>query len=237
VYVRSPPIVYFAAESGWPIAGVALARTADYGRSEPAAISRSMTTVRLFLYVFGVIFIAELPDKTALAALVLATHLDPVPVFLGAAMALTVQSVVAVGAGSVLSLLPIRVVHLGSGLLFLISAIFMWRRKSDASAVHWTGGGAASAPPTFRRALWIVFVIVFLAEWGDLTQLGTAALAAHYRDPVTVFSGAMCALWAVTALAVLAGNRAGKLIDPARTKKVAAVVFVLVGALLLIGII
>jgi putative Ca2+/H+ antiporter (TMEM165/GDT1 family) len=196
-----------------------------------------VTTLQLFLYVFGVIFVAELPDKTALAALVLATHLEPIPVFLGSALALTVQSVVAVAAGSVLSLLPIRVVHLGSGMLFLVSAIFMWRRKTDGGAEHWTGDPAAAAPPTFRRALWIVFVIVFVAEWGDLTQLGTAALAAHYREPLTVFIGAMCALWAVAALAVLAGNRAGRLIDPERTKRIAAVVFALVGVLLITGIV
>ena len=196
-----------------------------------------MTTLQLFLYVFGVIFVAELPDKTALAALVLATHLEPIPVFLGSALALTVQSVVAVAAGSVLSLLPIRIVHLGSGVLFLASAVFMWRRQPDGAAAHWEIDQGSSKRPNFRRALWIVFVVVFVAEWGDLTQLGTAALAAHYRDPLTVFLGAMCALWAVAALAVLAGNRAGRLIDPERTKKIAAVVFALVGVLLITGIV
>lgn len=78
---------------------------------------------------------------------------------------------------------------------------------------------------------------MYVAEWGDLTQLATAALAAHYRDPLTVFIGAMCALWAVAALAVLAGNRAGRLIDPERMKKIAAVVFALVGVLLMTGIV
>ena len=196
-----------------------------------------MTTLQLFLYVFGVIFVAELPDKTALAALVLATHLEPIPVFLGSALALTVQSVVAVAAGSVLSLLPIRIVHLGSGVLFLTFAFFMWRRQPDGRAAHSEIEQGSSTRPNFRRALWIVFVVVFMAEWGDLTQLGTAALAAHYRDPLTVFLGAMCALWAVAALAVLAGHRAGRLIDPERTKKIAAVVFALVGVLLITGIV
>ena len=75
---------------------------------------------------------AELPDKTALAALVLATRHKPLPVFLGAAAALTVQSLVAITAGELLSLLPARGVHIGAGLLFLGSAWFMWRRKEEA---------------------------------------------------------------------------------------------------------
>ena len=196
-----------------------------------------MTTLQLLLSVFGVIFVAELPDKTALAALVLATHYDPLPVFVGAGLALTVQSVVAVAAGGVVSLLPARAVHVGAGLLFLVAAVFMWRRPGDAGAEHWKVKQGPNAPSTFRRALGTVFVVVFVAEWGDLTQLGTAALAAHYHDPLTVFSGATLALWAVAALAVFVGTKAGKFLDPARTKKVAALVFAVIGVLLFVGFI
>src|SRR5947209_16078713 len=85
----------------------------------------------LFATVFGVIFLAELPDKTALAALVLATRHRPLPVFLGASLALTVQSVIAVACGALLSKLPSQWVHIGSGLLFLVCAVLMWIRKHD----------------------------------------------------------------------------------------------------------
>jgi putative Ca2+/H+ antiporter (TMEM165/GDT1 family) len=78
--------------------------------------------------------------------------------------------------------------------------------------------------------------VVFLAEWGDLTQLATAALAARYRAPVTVFAGATCALWAVTAIAVFVGHRAGKLLDPDLIQKIAAVIFAGLGVCLLIGV-
>lgn len=194
-----------------------------------------MNTLRLLLSVFGVIFVAELPDKTALAALVLATHYEPLPVFLGAGLALTVQSVVAVAAGGLLSTLPARVVHVAAGLLFLVCAVLMWRRQGDGGAEHWEVKQDASAPPIFRRALGTVFVVVFVAEWGDLTQFGTAALAAHYHDPLTVFWGATLALWAVAALAVFVGNKAGRSLDPVRTKKVAAVLFAALGVLLTAG--
>ena len=192
-----------------------------------------MPTLQLFLSVFGVIFVAELPDKTALAALVLATRYRPAPVFFGAALALTVQSLVAVVAGEILALLPARPVHVGAGLLFLLFAVLMWRRKQEEEPDAELG---ATREPTFLRATATVFSVVFLAEWGDLTQLGTATLAARYAQPITVFCGATLALWSVTGIAVFIGHRAGKLLHPERMQKIAAVVFAVLGVLLTAGI-
>jgi putative Ca2+/H+ antiporter (TMEM165/GDT1 family) len=87
----------------------------------------------------------------------------------------------------------------------------------------------------FTRAFARVFVVVFIAEWGDLTQFGTAALAARYHDPFTVFWGATLALWTVAAIAVFVGNKAGTLLDPNRTRIVAAGVFAVIGTLLIVG--
>ena len=190
---------------------------------------------RIFATVFGVIFIAELPDKTAVAALVLATRHRPMPVFLGTALALVVQSLVAVAAGGLLSLLPARPVHIAAGLLFLVSAVFMWRRDEEEEETR--DANDTGKPEEFRRALWKSFLVVFIAEWGDLTQLGTAALAARYRAPVTVFLAASCALCAVAALAVFLGNRLSAVIHPRHTQRAAAIVFVLLGVGLLSGLI
>jgi putative Ca2+/H+ antiporter (TMEM165/GDT1 family) len=180
--------------------------------------------------VFGTIFVAELPDKTAVATLVLATRFRPWPVFLGTALALTVQSVFAVAAGKLLSLLPARPVHIGAGALFIVSAVVMWRRRTEDD-----DGNPAQAP-TFLRALSSTFGVVFVAEWGDLTQLGTAALAARYGRPLSVFAAATAALWVVAAIAVFLGSRASKLLRPERTKKVAAAAFVVLGVLLVLGV-
>src|SRR5207245_6264957 len=73
--------------------------------------------------VFGVIFLIERPDKTALATLILATKHRPLPVFIGAGAAFVVQTVVAVAAGSIFSLLPRDAVRIGAGLLFLVLAV------------------------------------------------------------------------------------------------------------------
>lgn len=186
--------------------------------------------VHTLLSVFAVVFVAELPDKTALASLVLATRHPPAPVWVGASLALTLQSLVAVAAGSLFALLPTRAVHLASGAAFLISAIFMWRRHDEADLTRDRDRGTG-----FWRSFATTFGIVFIAEWGDLTQVGTAALAAHYRAPLTVLVGSAVALWAVAGIAVFIGNRAAKLLDPTRTKRIAALVFVVVGLALVTG--
>ncbi len=120
---------------------------------------------RLFATVFGVIFVAELPDKTALATLLLATRYKPLPVFLGAALALTVQTIVAVAAGGMLSLLPARPVHIGAGVLFVLSAVVMWRRRNPETTELGTPK-EEKREPTFPRALVSTFSVIFIAEWG-----------------------------------------------------------------------
>ncbi len=193
-------------------------------------IARQMLST--LLSVFGIIFVAELPDKTALASVVLATRYRALPVWLGASCALTVQSIVAVAAGSLFALVPARAVQIVCGLAFLVSAVLMWRRHGDDEEQ-----AAQDASASFGKVFASTFGVIFIAEWGDLTQIGTAALAAHHHAPFTVFAGATAALWSVTALAVFVGNRAAVLLNPEKTKRVAAVVFALVGIALLAGLI
>jgi putative Ca2+/H+ antiporter (TMEM165/GDT1 family) len=186
----------------------------------------------LFATVFGVIFIAELPDKTALAALLLATRHRPLLVFVGASLALTVQSIIAVAAGSLLAQLPSSIVHVASGLLFIACAVLMWVRRQDDDAASSTAHDATG----FWRALGSVFMVVFVAEWGDLTQIGTAGFQAKYHAGLTIFAASSLALWCVAAIAVFVGNRAGRLLEPALTQRVAAVVFAIIGVLLVAGV-
>jgi putative Ca2+/H+ antiporter (TMEM165/GDT1 family) len=198
----------------------------------PFARDVSMPTfLTIVLSVYGLVFVAELPDKTALAALVLATRHKALPVFVGSAAALAVQSLVAVAAGQLLTLLPARVVHVTAGVVFIVSAVLMWIRHEDAD-----GEGVDEAKlKGFWATTWTVFVVVFIAEWGDLTQLATAALAARYAAPVAVFVGATAALWSVAGIAAFVGNKAGKLLSASTTQRVAAVLFAVVGLALVIG--
>ena len=164
-----------------------------------------MHALRIAAYVFVVIFVAELPDKTALAALVLATRRKALPVFLGSSLALTVQSAIAVLAGRLLSLLPERAVHYGAGAVFFVSAAVMWVRKEeeDEEAGDTKDGEASGLPASALRDLATSFGVVFVAEWGDLTQFATAAFATREHAPWVVFVAATLALWCVT------GHRGG----------------------------
>jgi Ca2+/H+ antiporter, TMEM165/GDT1 family len=78
--------------------------------------------------------------------------------------------------------------------------------------------------------------VIFLAEWGDFTQLATAALEAKYRSPLTILLAAVLALWCVTALAIMLGHRLKQLIRPALLQKIAALAFALVGIVLVLGL-
>ena len=104
----------------------------------------------------------------------------------------------------------------------------MWRSKDEEAEQAWTSG-STRLEPSFKSAFFKAFAIVFLAELGDLTQLGTAALAARFRSPLTVFSASALALCTVSALAVFMGNRLSRLINPVHVQRVAALVFALLG--------
>jgi len=197
-----------------------------------------VSSLALFFYVFGIIFVAELPDKTALAALVLATRHKPTPVFAGTALALAVQSAVAVLAGSLFALLPARPVHIVAGIVFIISAGVMFFKKEEAPEAAGEADDAKGPkrPPTFLRTAGTAFTVVFLAEWGDLTQIGTAALQARYKAPAVVFFASTLALCSAAAVAIVVGNRAAKYLNPVMVEKVAAVAFALVGVALVFDV-
>ncbi len=185
--------------------------------------------------VFAVIFLIELPDKTALAALLLATRHRPLPVFFGAAAAFVVQSVVAVAAGSLLGLLPREPIRIGAGILFLLLAALIVRQNLQKSESDHTAT-VEREEQRHRRPLVTAFTVVFIGEWGDLSQLATAALQARYRDPVVVFTAATLALWLVAAMAVALGNRLGAWIPQRPLQLAGAGVMVLVAIALISGL-
>jgi putative Ca2+/H+ antiporter (TMEM165/GDT1 family) len=186
----------------------------------------------IILSTFVIIFIAELPDKTALAALVLATKYRASQVILGAWLAFVVQTVVAVAAGSVLTLLPEQPIRIAAGLGFLIFAYFAYIRKEE-QVEHEEEVEVSRAKK--NRPVWITsFLVLFAAEWGDLTQLATAGLVAHQGHGLSVGIGAILALWSVTLVAVFAGSQLNKIISPERLNTLSAVLFGLIGIFIIV---
>lgn len=155
---------------------------------------------------FAVILLAELPDKTMVATVVLATRYRRLAVWLGVGVALGVQTGIAVTAGGLLSLLPTQVTLTITAVLFTIGAGYML-----VTGVRSRAGGRGDEPSTaattsFWRMFAISFGVLFAAEWGDLSQLFTAGLAAQSGAPLSVFLGAWAALLTVSGLAVLLGT-------------------------------
>lgn len=161
---------------------------------------------------FAAIFIVELPDKTFLATLVLSTKYRPLFVWIGVGLAFMVQTLVAVAFGRAISLLPTDLVRGVAGVMFLIGALVLFRTarqttSAEAVAEDYDNIGA-TAPPTLSpmRMVATSFLILFAAEWGDLSQILTLTLAAKYDAPLSVFIGAWSALLTVSALAILVGR-------------------------------
>jgi putative Ca2+/H+ antiporter (TMEM165/GDT1 family) len=154
--------------------------------------------------VFGLIFVAELPDKTAIASLILGTKYQARWVFTGVAAAFAIHVVIAVTAGAVIAQLPHRPVEAAVGVLFLLGAIALWRRNEEEDDTESVGELPANVG--FARVSAMAFGVIFLAEFGDLTQILAANLAAHYQAPIPVGIGAILGLWAVALLAILGGK-------------------------------
>jgi putative Ca2+/H+ antiporter (TMEM165/GDT1 family) len=174
------------------------------------------------LAVFPVIFIGELPDKTMFASLVLATRGKPLHVWFGAAAAFFVHVVIATTIGVALfNVVPHHVLEGIVAVMFLVGAVFALReRNADGGAGEALAAGEAARHGVVLTA----FVVIFLAEWGDLTQILTANLAARYHSALSVGLGATLALWAVAGIAVASGQTLLRFVRVQTIRTVTAVV-------------
>jgi putative Ca2+/H+ antiporter (TMEM165/GDT1 family) len=185
---------------------------------------------------FATVFLAELPDKTMIATIVLSARFHrPLAVWAGAASALTLQMVIAVAAGQLLRLLPDRPVRFAVAAMFAVGAVVLWRSQSAAEDAdeHVDAAAPVGTRLSFRRIAATVFGVVFVAEWGDLTQLATASLATT-RPPLSVLLGASLAMISVSAIGVVAGRALLRVLPERLLHRAAAVVFAALAVLFFI---
>ena len=135
---------------------------------------------------FALVLPAELPDKTALASLMLGSKYRPSYVFSGVAAAFAVHVLLALIAGSLLTLLPHRALSIIVAVLFGLGAVVLIRGRKDADEAIKED---KETPPTFLRVAVTSFLVIFIAEFGDLTQILIVNLAAKYHDPLAVGLG------------------------------------------------
>jgi putative Ca2+/H+ antiporter (TMEM165/GDT1 family) len=176
--------------------------------------------------VFPVIFLGELPDKTMFATLVLAARGRPAAVWVGAAAAFAVHVVIAVAVGAALfAIVPHRPLEGLVAAMFLLGAVYSYRIRDK---------GAEDASITASGSAWRVCAraaaVIFVAEWGDLTQILTANLAARYHDPLSVGLASLAALWAVAAIAVVSGANILRVLSVRTLRLVTAVVLLALAA-------
>ena len=176
----------------------------------------------VLLSAFGLVFLLELPDKTAYTVLILSTRNRPLPVLAGAMLAFTAQSGLAVLLGTLLRRLPERLIEWGAiGLLAGFGLLLLFGK--DAKVVE-------EQPRNDRRVFFTSLVLVFLAELGDATQIATAALVARLGERWSVFVGATLALWAVAAIAVSVGRQLGDRIPKRVLRRAAGTIFIVLAA-------
>jgi Ca2+/H+ antiporter, TMEM165/GDT1 family len=184
----------------------------------------SLTAV---LATFVAVLPAELPDKTILATLILSSRYRPGVVFCGAAAAFLAQVVIGVTAGGALSLLPHHLIEGLAAVAFLVGAVLLWRQKDEDEDTDDEDSGRDGQRTGFWPVFGTSFGVVFLAEFGDLTQFMTVSLAARFHDPVAVGIGATLALWVAAAVAVTLGWRVLKIVPMHLLTRFAAVVMVI----------
>ncbi|MEV3972549.1 TMEM165/GDT1 family protein [Streptomyces sp. NPDC050698] len=183
-----------------------------------------MISLTVTAVVFGVVFLAELPDKTALAGLVLGTRYRASYVFAGVAAAFALHVALAVAAGSVLTLLPQQIVQALTGVLFLGgAAVLLLKKGEDEEEVR------KPENQSFWKVSGAGFMLILVAEFGDLTQIMTANLAARYDDPLSVGLGAVLALWAVAGLGIVGGKALMKKVPLRLITQIAALVMLGLG--------
>lgn len=183
--------------------------------------------ITAFFVAFGTVFLAELPDKTMVASLVLTTRFrKPFAVWVGVSCAFVLHVVLAVTVGSLLRQLPTTPVRLAIAALFLVGGFILLRDDGEED-----DGDAMTGPTdvSFLRVALTAASVVGLAEFGDLTQLATAGIAARYSAPIAVALGAWCALVTVAALAVTVGSWIVQHVPLKIVQRVAGVVFILFG--------
>ena len=186
-----------------------------------------------YVVTFSAIFLAELPDKTMIATLLLSTHFHRrLPVWFGVTFGYAVHVLLAVIFGTALSQLPKTPIHVVVGLLFLTGGVMTWRAGSSADhdeTAKW------SASMSNARVVWTAASVILVAEFGDLTQLATAGFAARFDDPIAVGIGSIAALSSVSGLAVLAGGWLQRKVPLNKIQRAAAVLFVLIGIVTIVS--
>ncbi|MBW4029582.1 MAG: TMEM165/GDT1 family protein [Acidobacteria bacterium] len=181
------------------------------------------------LGIFALIFVLELPDKTMIATIVMSSRARPLAVAVGASAGFVVQMAIAVGAGGLLTLLPAHLKEVIVGLLFLGGAAYLLLVPEKKQEEEGAREAAGERPSTWRREALTAFSVIFLGEFGDLTQIQAANFAAKLHQPLEVFAACSLSLICVAFLGAFAGRALQRVIPLAKIRIGGGLIFLGLG--------
>ncbi len=183
------------------------------------------------LAAMGIVFLAELGDKTQLVALGFGARHRLAPVLAGVAIAYMATNLLSVLIGGLIGeALPTRAVGIGGGVLFLVFAAWGLRPGQDDDE---DDDGEVATGPGGGRVVLTVASAMFVAELGDKTMLATATLAAQ-GSPVLVWIGATFGIIASGVIGVLVGRAIGARIPEKSTRIGSSLLFAVFGVIMIV---
>ena len=181
-----------------------------------------MSLLTIFFISFGLIFTAELGDKTQLMVLTLALRYGGRPVLAGAFLAFALLSgsaaIVGKGLGELLD--QELITHISAWVFIAFGAYMLFRKKEEEGE---------DVKPSSRAGFAAAFGMIAISEMGDKTQIATLLLSVKYQSFVAVFLGSLAALTAATLLGVLVAGRLHKHIPIKYISPLSGALFILLG--------
>jgi Ca2+/H+ antiporter, TMEM165/GDT1 family len=190
-----------------------------------------------FAGVFAVIFVLELPDKTMIATIVMSARARSTMVFLGASVAFICQMALAAVAGEFIAKLPSTPKNIVVAILFLGGAAYLLFVPEKHEVDQGDETGAHENRATAWRQALTAFTVIFISEFGDLSQIQAANLAAKSHDPLLVFFASSAALICVAALGAYAGQTLVRFVPLAKVRIAGGLIFAGLGIYTVVNLI
>lgn len=186
-------------------------------------------SIGTFLGVMALMFVLELPDKTMIATIVMSTRARPLSIAIGASAGFVVQMGIAVAAGGLLTLLPGRVKDGVVAALFLGGAAYLFFSSEETAEEKGEREATRERRSTALREMITAFGVIFVGEFGDLTQIQAATLSARTHQPWGVFFAGSIALVVVAFLGSFGGKFLQRYVPLEKIRFVGGLIFLGLG--------